>query len=163
MEPPSPHRIEVVLEIELNLVNDSLRRAVDSALCLQGAAPSEVTVLLTDDARIQDLNRRYRGLDEATDVLTFPAEEIFDGEAADGDLAISVPYATRQAVRRGVPLETELAYLAIHGALHLCGLDDATEAEADAMRRRMSLAAVAIGLPSDEHWGSLLHEETVPC
>jgi hypothetical protein len=44
------------------------------------------------------------------------------------------------------PLDTELAYLAIHGALHLCGLDDHTEEEADEMRHRMSRAAVAIGL-----------------
>ena len=157
MEPPSQHRIQIVDETRQGLVHDSLRRGVRAALDLEHVPPSEVTVLLTDDERVKALNREFRAIDDATDVLTFPA-----GEAADGDLAIAVPYAARQAARRGVPLDTELAYLAIHGALHLCGLDDATEDEADEMRRRMSRAAVAIGLPPDEAWGSLLHEDG-PC
>ncbi len=153
MEPPSPHRIEVVNETHQRFDEAVLRLAIAAALDLQGVLSARVTVLLADDGAIRELNRRFRGIDEETDVLTFPA-----GEGADGDLAIAVPYAARQAALRGVPLETELAYLAIHGALHLCGLDDATDDEADEMRFRMSLAAVAIGLPPDEHWGSLLHE-----
>ena len=159
MEPPSPHRIEVIDETRGRLDHEVVRRAVEAALDGEGASPAEVTVLLATDGRVQRLNREFRGLDAPTDVLTFPA-----GEGADGDLAIDVDYAGRQARARGVPLRVELAYLAIHGALHLCGLDDATEAEADEMRRRMSRAAVSIGLPPDEAWGSLLHEEeAAPC
>lgn len=154
MEPPSKHRIEVVDETQRRLDGTLVRRAVRAALDQEGASPAEVAVLLATDERVQALNREFRGVDEPTDVLTFPS-----GDGAGGDLAIAVPYAARQAQRRGVPLPTELAYLAIHGALHLCGLDDATEAEADEMRRRMSRAAVAVGLPPDEAWGSLLHEE----
>lgn len=154
MEPPSKHRISLVNETDYRLVSDYLCRGVAAALDAEGVAQAEVVVLLADDDRIRNLNREFRGLDEATDVLTFPS-----GEGADGDLAIAVPYAERQAALRGVPLDTELAYLGIHGALHLCGLDDATEEEADEMRRRMSRAAIAVGLPPDEAWGSLLHEE----
>ena len=154
MEPPSLTRIEVVERTESRSDRDFLRLAVAVALAVEGADSPEVTLLLTDEREIRDLNRRFRGLDEATDVLTFPV-----GEGADGDIAIAVDYAARQAERRGVPLATELAYLAIHGALHLGGLDDQTEVEAEAMRRRMSDVAVSLGLPADEAWGSLLHEE----
>ncbi len=154
MEPPSTHRIQIVVESSQRIDDVPMRRGISAALDAEGVDGAEVVVLLADDDRVRTLNREFRGLDEATDVLTFPS-----GEGADGDLAIAVPYATRQAARRGVPLDTELAYLAIHGALHLCGLDDATEEEADEMRRRMSRAAVAAGLPPDEAWGSLLHDE----
>ena len=154
MEPPSKHRIHLVNETQRRLVTAPLRRGVAAALDAEGVERAEVVVLLADDDRIQTLNREFRGKDEATDVLTFPS-----GEGADGDLAIAVPYAERQAKRRGVPLPTELAYLAIHGALHLCGYDDETEAQADEMRHLMSRAAVAAGLPPDEAWGSLLHED----
>ncbi len=126
MEPPSKHRIEVVDETQRRLDGTLVRRAVRAALDQEGASPAEVAVLLATDERVQALNREFRGVDEPTDVLTFPS-----GDGVGGDLAIAVPYAARQAQRRGVPLPTELAYLAIHGALHLGGLDDATEAEAD--------------------------------
>lgn len=154
MEPPSRHRIDVVNETGRRLILAPLRRGIEAALAQEAASPSEVVVLLADDERIQVLNRDFRHLDEVTDVLTFPS-----GDAASGDLAIAVPYAERQAAKRGVPLRIELAYLAIHGALHLCGYDDHTDAERDEMLRRMNTAAVAAGLPSDDAWGSLLHEE----
>ena len=153
MEPPSLSLIEIVERTDRRSDHDLLRLAIATALDQEGFRDSEVTLLLTDAAAIRSLNRRFRDLDEETDVLTFPS-----GHGADGDVAIAVDYAFRQAARRGVPLDTELAYLAIHGALHLCGLDDVTEAEADEMRRRMSRIAVTIGLPADESWGSLLHE-----
>jgi probable rRNA maturation factor len=156
MEPPSTHRINIVVESPVCLDGVLLSEGIATALKSEGVPPSEVTVLLADDARVQALNRDFRHLDQPTDVLTFPS-----GENADGDLAIAVPYASRQAAKRGVPLETELVYLAIHGALHLCGLDDQTEAEADEMRQRMSRIAISIGLPPDQAWGSLLHEEAV--
>lgn len=158
MEPPSQHRIEVVDETHGRLVDGTVRRAVEATLLQENAPLSEVSILFASDEYVRRLNRVFRGVDEPTDVLTFPS-----GEGADGDIAIAMGYAARQAQARGVPLRVELAYLAIHGALHLCGLDDATDAEADEMRRRMSRAAIAIGLPPDEAWGSILHEEALPC
>jgi rRNA maturation RNase YbeY len=114
-------------------------------------------VLLTHDEDIRRLNREFRHLDEPTDVLTFPSGE----EDPLGDIAIALPYASRQAEKRGVPLEQELAYLAIHGALHLAGFDDETEPERARMVREMNRIATELGLPPDEEWGSLLHEEPV--
>ena len=156
MEPPSKYRIQFVDESGYRLSSDASRRGMTAALDAQGAPPAEIVVLLAGDDRVRRLNHDFRGIDEATDVLTFPS-----GDGADGDIVIAVPYAERQARLRGVPLDVEFTYLAIHGALHLCGLDDATEAEADEMRRLMSRAAVAAGLPPDEAWGSLLHDREI--
>ncbi|MFX8316485.1 rRNA maturation RNase YbeY, partial [Acinetobacter baumannii] len=72
------------------------------------------------------MNSEFRGIDQPTDVLTFPADQSVVG-APLGDIAIGVGYATRQARARGVSLTQELCYLAIHGALHLAGFDDETE------------------------------------
>ena len=157
MEPPSLPRIEIVERTIIRSDHDLLRLGIAATLADEGYRPEEVNLLLTDETEVRNLNRRFRDLNEPTDVLTFPADE-----EANGDIAIAVDYAARQAEKRGVPLDTELAYLAIHGALHLCGLDDETEDEADEMRRRMSRIAVRIGLPPDDSWGSLLHE-TVLC
>ncbi len=92
------------------------------ALALRG----EVTVLLADDARIRELNRAFRGKNKTTDVLSFPAAE--NGEGAVGDLAISVPIAAAQAEAHGHTLVQELQILALHGLLHLAGLDHETDA-----------------------------------
>jgi probable rRNA maturation factor len=83
-----------------------------------------VCVLLTTDVVIRDLNRRFRGENKPTDVLSFPAAEAF-GKAAQiaGDLAISLETAARQAEAFGHPLETEVKVLILHGILHLAGMD----------------------------------------
>jgi probable rRNA maturation factor len=88
-----------------------------------------LSVLLTDDDTMRDLNRRYRGVDAATDVLAFPQP----GEALLGDVAISVETAQRQAARRRHSLDRELEILLVHGILHLLGWDDTTAQQ----RRRM--------------------------
>ena len=117
----------------------------------------DVSLLLTTDDHIRELNRTYRGVDEATDVLSFPAGDF--PNAPLGDVAIAVPYADRQAQTRGVPLEQELAYLAIHGVLHLIGFDDETDVDREGMMREMNRVAVAAGLPPDPEWSSVLHSE----
>lgn len=104
---------------------------------------------------MRELNRKFRGVDESTDVLTFPAGD-FPG-APLGDIAIAVPYAERQAKARGVSLSQELGYLAIHGALHLVGFDDESEEERARMVGGMNRVAVASGLKPDLQWSSLLH------
>ncbi|MGV3617625.1 MAG: rRNA maturation RNase YbeY [Fimbriimonas sp.] len=154
MEPPSSGPISVVNDSGRKIETEPIASAVQVALAQHRRTPSEVTVLLTSDAHVQRLNRDYRALDEPTDVLTFVADE-----DASGDIAIAVPYAERQAVLRGVTLEQELGYLAIHGALHLAGFDDETEPERAQMATEMNRAAVAAGLPPDEAWTSLLHGE----
>jgi probable rRNA maturation factor len=102
----------------------ALKEAVRAAIA--AAAPQmrgDVTVVLTGDAQIRNLNRKYRGKDSATDVLSF---EIGDGANADepfGDVVISVETAARQARRYRARLEDEVLRLLVHGTLHLCGHD----------------------------------------
>ena len=156
MEPPSC-RIDCLNPSGFPVSLRHLARAIEAAFDLYGRNAAQACLLLTGDDEIQDLNRRFRSVDAATDVLTFPSEE----RIVLGDIAISVPYAARQAAERNVPLDTELAYLAIHGALHLLGFDDETEPERAAMVDRMNDVARSIGLPADEEWSSLLHAEAL--
>jgi len=82
-----------------------------------------VSVLLCGDARMRRLNREFRKIDRPTDVLSFPAgDPVFLG-----DVAIDVPYAARQAARRGHPLDREVQLLVAHGVLHLLGHDHETD------------------------------------
>ena len=110
-------------------------RATGLAAWLTRTAPAklggEVSVALVSDARVRALNRDYRGLDYATDVLSFPSGDagIHDHKAGRpdrpflGDIVIAVGVATRQAAAAGHALGTELRVLALHGLLHLAGYD----------------------------------------
>lgn len=101
------------------------------AVRLRGA----LSVCLTDDGEIRALNRRYRGQDAATDVLSFPGDSRPpDGVAQAGDLVISLDAAARQARRYGHSLEAEVCVLLLHGLLHLAGMDH--ERDRGQMRRR---------------------------
>ena len=88
-----------------------------------GAAPRTVTVVITTDRRIRRLNRTWRGMDQATDVLSFPAGDDPGPARHLGDLVISRETAARQARHEGHSLATELRVLALHGLLHLLGYD----------------------------------------
>ena len=105
--------------------------------------PREVSVLFCADGRMRSLNRRWRGFDRPTDVLSFPAGASADGFL--GDIVISVPYASRAARRRAEPPAREIDRLLVHGLLHLAGYDHETDhGEMDALearvRRRLSIA-----------------------
>ncbi len=103
-----------------------------------------VTVLLTSDAAVRRLNRRFRSMNAATDVLSFPAAEISRGEVA-GDLAISVETARKQATACGHSLSTEIKVLILHGLLHLAGLDH--ENDTGEMARKERELRAKLGLP----------------
>ena len=103
---------------------------------------SEVSLLLTDDQKIQSLNRKYRGIDAPTDVLAFSQIENLNSLPASkdekeillGDIVISVETAQRQAAELGHSLLYELILLSIHGFLHLLGFDHDYEKENDKMK-----------------------------
>ena len=156
MEPPSRHTISIVNQAGPRAPRALLTRAVVTALNLHGRSGEAVTLLLTGDAEIRDLNRRFRRIDEPTDVLTFPSGDV--AGAPLGDIAISVDYAIRQAEARRVSLGQELGYLAIHGTLHLLGFDDESDADREVMVAEMNRAAAAAGLKPDHNWYSVLHE-----
>ncbi len=87
-----------------------------------------VSVLLTTDAGQRSLNRRFRGKNKPTDVLSFPAGSSLPGaNKIAGDLSISVPTARRQAAQQGHSLSTEIKVLILHGVLHLAGYDHETD------------------------------------
>ncbi len=119
-----------------------VHRAVSITLKAHGAEACEVSVLLTDDADIRQLNRDYRGIDAPTDVLAFAMREGEEGHVNPhllGDLVISLETAARQATtndalsQTGGNLETEAALLAVHGMLHLLGYDHQTPKDATVM------------------------------
>lgn len=117
-----------------------------AALRLRG----QVTVLLTTDAAIRSLNRRFRGKNKATDVLSFSSAQDLPqnakpAERVVGDLAISVPTARRQAAAHGHPLTAELRILILHGLLHLAGYDH--EIDDGQMHRRERQLRTRLGLP----------------
>jgi probable rRNA maturation factor len=101
---------------------------------------SDMTIVLTDDSQLHELNREYLGVDGPTDVLSFPADEE-DPETGIpylGDILISIPRAKLQAETAGHPLEAEVQLLVVHGTLHLLGHD---HAEADEKARMWKVQA----------------------
>lgn len=116
-----------------------IRRACQTALTIEGAK-GDITVLIADPERIQTLNRDFRHVDRVTDVLTFPAwegEAIFaPSDGYLGDIMICMERAKEQAVEFGHSLERELAFLAVHGTLHILGYDHMEPEEEALMRQR---------------------------
>ncbi len=96
----------------------------------------EVSITLTDDKSIRELNKNWRGKDKATDVLSFPINEKPLGYKYKvlGDVVISIPYAKKQAEEIGFSYKEEVLRLLIHGILHLLGYDhEKSEEEAKLM------------------------------
>jgi probable rRNA maturation factor len=116
--------------------------SVKQALGLTG----ECSVLLTGDERVRTLNREFRGMDKATDVLSFPASSEDPSGDNVGDLAISLDTAAAQASEHGHPLQIEVKILMLHGLLHLAGYDH--EHDRGQMRRRETLLRKQFDLPA---------------
>lgn len=126
-----------------------LERAARAVLEHEGAAPCEVSIHLTDDAGIHALNRTYRHVDKPTDVLSFPLGEdaVVPGEVRLlGDVVISVERARAQAEEYGHAFEREVAFLVVHGVLHLLGFDHETEEDRQEMRAREEAVLAGLGL-----------------
>ena len=110
---------------------------------------TEVSVLLTDDVTIHDLNRDYRSVDRPTDVLSFAQREGEDAsgdESMLGDVVISIERAREQADVYGHSVGREVGFLAVHGTLHLLGWDHENPDEERAMMQKTEDILSAIGL-----------------
>ena len=130
------------------LDSQALRRLAARVLRAEGVAPpAEVGLVVTDDETLRDLNRRYLGLDEPTDVLSFGHEpfdrlrtEPFvtppDGVRRLGEVILSYPTAERQAREAGRSVQEEAAHLVVHGLLHLLGYDHDDPEDERRMRTR---------------------------
>lgn len=126
-----------------------IRKVIRTALAAEGVDfPCEVDVLLTNDAHIHQLNREQRGVNQPTDVLSFPAFDLRPGTLpvpadADpgsglvplGDMVISLERAAAQAKEYGHSNRRELAYLVVHSVLHLLGYDHLDEGPQKAQMR----------------------------
>jgi probable rRNA maturation factor len=140
------HRIEVQVarpfRSELRAV--WLRRIARHVLAAEGVGSTELGVVISDDATVRELNRRYLGIDAPTDVLSFGLGDKDDasfalppGEAAPlGEVVISYPTAVRQAEEQGYSVQAEVARLLVHGVLHLLGYDHEVAEDERIMRRR---------------------------
>jgi probable rRNA maturation factor len=117
----------------------ALRALLVQVLKREGRRADEVAIVLADDALLRQINRDWRSIDRATDVISFA----YDEREADsrtrpvrGDLFISLDRVQSQAKRYRVTPGTELARLVVHGALHLCGHDHVRAADRTLMRKR---------------------------
>lgn len=123
--------IQIAEPFQADVDADLLRRAARVTLDWQGIEAScELSLVVTDDVTLHDLNRRYRHVDAPTDVLAFAEESQEDfvpapeGPRYLGDVIISFPQARQQATEAEHTLQAELQLLTVHGVLHLLGYDD---------------------------------------
>ena len=150
---------ESVVEKIIDKAKDAIKRAITQ----EGIDDAEFCIAFTDDEGIRKLNAEYRDIDKSTDVLSFPAnmllkpiseygeDEILDleknpqtGAVSLGDIAISLDTASRQAEEYGNTLEEEIAFLAVHGILHLMGYDHMEEEDEIKMRQRQREALLKV-------------------
>ena len=151
---------EILREIFADLPLESTAGKVAEAVLDRTGCPYEaqINLLLTDDEAIHDMNMRFRGIDRATDVLSFPMlsypapgdfsfledeenvdADCFDPESGElllGDIVISTDHCRAQAVSYGHSVEREYAFLIAHSMLHLCGYDHMEEEEAAVMEEK---------------------------
>jgi probable rRNA maturation factor len=137
------------IETEFPFSEELLEGAANAALEHQShSLDSELSIILTNDARLHELNLNYLGVDAPTDVLSFPASETDPETGARyiGDILISVPRAQEQANAAGHPLESEVQLLVVHGVLHLLGHDHAEAEEKSRMWKAQAEILTGLGL-----------------
>jgi probable rRNA maturation factor len=139
----------IYIESEIPFPPELLERAATTALEHESQPlDSDLSIILTDDARLQELNLNYLGVDAPTDVLSFPASETDPETGARyiGDILISIPRAQTQADAAGHPLESEVQLLVVHGVLHLIGHDHAEAEEKARMWKAQAEILERLGL-----------------
>jgi probable rRNA maturation factor len=122
------------------------RRAAAAALANTGGVEAGIT--LTDDRRMRELNRTWRGADRPTNVLAFPAPSAKGARPRLlGDVVIACETLLREAADQGIPARDHLAHLVVHGLLHLLGHDHETAREAEAMENLERAILARLGVP----------------
>ncbi len=157
---------------------DWAKLAARAAAALAQIAPElanshlSASILFTDDAEVQSLNREWRGKDKPTNVLSFPmlarAELLALGGVREddappkllGDIALALETCTREAAEKGISLETHATHLIIHGLLHLAGHDHETSPQDAAAMEALEIKALAcMGLADPYGDADELHED----
>jgi probable rRNA maturation factor len=112
-----------------------VRRAVGRAAATASTTGTELAIVLTDDSAIRQLNRLWRGIDAATNVLSFPSKRAADEPAHLGDIVLAYETIAREAGADGKPFAHHLAHLVVHGFLHLIGYDHKKDSDAESMEQ----------------------------
>lgn len=147
-----------VLEAPSQLAEAAILAAAEESRA--GLAPgAEISVLFCDDAFIRELNRKWRGQDKPTNVLSFPAAGTGTpaGECLLGDIVIAFETTSRQALEAGKSLRDHVVHLLVHGFLHLVGHDHIEAGEAEVMEALERLILAKLGI--DDPYGASLIEE----
>jgi probable rRNA maturation factor len=144
LKKPSARRVLPALKIEVIVKSKRwksnkdaelvMRRAIAMAAATLSTPAAELAIVLTDNAAMRLLNRVWRGVDAATNVLSFP-NRFIGGEALIGDIVLAYETVAAEARQEGKPFAHHLAHLAVHGFLHLLGYDHEREKAATAMER----------------------------
>ena len=145
MEAPDA-RVDVVDTQDLFAIDeDALRRMIEAVLDRYELGGG-VNVVLLDDARIHELNRRFLDHDWPTDVLTFEGQTAPDGTViSGGEILVSVETALREAAERGADAWREIVLYVVHGLLHLAGFDDRDEDSATLMHDETRVVLADLG------------------
>jgi probable rRNA maturation factor len=132
--------------------------AAEAALAQEGADGEGVTLLLTDDGTVRELNVRFRQQDQPTNVLSFPAPA--NPERFLGDIALAWGVCAREAAEQGKPIAHHLQHLVAHGVLHLLGYDHMSDGEAEAMEGLERIILAGLGVPDPYLTGEGDHERS---
>jgi probable rRNA maturation factor len=119
--------------------------AAEATLASEGAVGEGITLLLTDDQTVRDLNLRFRAQDKPTNVLSFSAPQNL--ERFLGDIALAYGVCAREAQEQGKPLANHLQHLVAHGVLHLLGYDHESDAQAEEMEGLERAVLAGLGIP----------------
>jgi probable rRNA maturation factor len=111
------------------------RRAIAEAAAMLSTPRAELAIVLTDDSAIRLLNRAWRGVDAATNVLSFPASGAGGEPPLIGDIVLAFETVAREARAERKPFVHHVAHLAVHGFLHLLGYDHVRKPDAETMER----------------------------
>ena len=154
---PAAPRIAVDIALEAGAWGDEARwRPIAERVAAAVAArpepivpdEAELSLVLTDDARIRVLNRDWRGQDKPTNVLSFPAADADDDDPGPllGDVIVAWETCSREAAEEGKTLDDHVTHLLVHGLLHLFGWDHEEEAEADEMEALETEILAGLGI-----------------
>lgn len=130
-------------------VDEIVRKVIDECLNVEGQSKEfEISVSFVDNLEIRNLNRDYRNVDSATDVLSFPMSDDLQKNYTSllGDIVISLERALEQSVEFGHPLKREIAYLTAHSMFHLLGYDHISPDKKKVMREKEKLVMRNLGI-----------------
>ncbi len=147
--------VDIAVEAEAWGGEESRRPLIEAVTAAVAARPelivpaaAELSLVLTDDARIRVLNRDWRGFDKPTNVLSFPAAEADDEDPGPllGDVVVAYETTAREAAEEGTPFDDHFAHLLVHGLLHLFGFDHEADDEAEEMEALETAILAGLGM-----------------